>query len=349
MLFIIFGGEFRTGFICRQILRERGFGTIFKYNYLPEESPLGRDKYENPGGVYLDWFDDKIFATREEIERCDYRYGLGDGSLILGFDQKQILDAIHGVSDAVLTIGASSIDFVEQIKKAFGGYVTLLYLFISDKEYADLVAAHPGITPGEIAARTASNEKFKQIYLEKQSLFDGVLFCTGEGTAFDEAGLVRQLDAYIAQRKHLELSLNNQRYVDLPYIGGEPYIFISYSHADKERVFPFLAMLQRNGFRVWYDEGITGGENWRGTLKNKIREAACVLLFSSENASGSKAVLKEVTTAQNFDVRIFILQLDESGYDGIDRDVLSQIQHVSSASADAEKKLVACLPESTRI
>ncbi|MEJ2087913.1 MAG: hypothetical protein P8Y69_05460 [Gammaproteobacteria bacterium] len=41
------------------------------------------------------------------------------------------------------------------------------------------------------------------------------------------------------------------------YRGEEPYIFVSYSHADAESVYPDLAWLHEQGINVWYDEGIS--------------------------------------------------------------------------------------------
>ena len=34
------------------------------------------------------------------------------------------------------------------------------------------------------------------------------------------------------------------------------YIFISYSHMDRDRVFPIITRLYENGWHIWYDEGI---------------------------------------------------------------------------------------------
>lgn len=47
-----------------------------------------------------------------------------------------------------------------------------------------------------------------------------------------------------------------------PYEGDENYIFISYCHKDKAKVFPIIEQLAKDGFRVWYDEGIAPGEDW---------------------------------------------------------------------------------------
>ena len=43
------------------------------------------------------------------------------------------------------------------------------------------------------------------------------------------------------------------------YIGDDPYIFVSYAHEDAELVYPELTRLKDQGFKIWYDEGISPG------------------------------------------------------------------------------------------
>ena len=59
-----------------------------------------------------------------------------------------------------------------------------------------------------------------------------------------------------------------------PYIGDEPFIFVSYSHMDESRVFAEIAWLTEQGIRVFYDEGITPGEEWTAELAQAIRDAS---------------------------------------------------------------------------
>ena len=35
------------------------------------------------------------------------------------------------------------------------------------------------------------------------------------------------------------------------YEGGEPFAFISYAHADSDRVLPLIRGLQQQGMRIW--------------------------------------------------------------------------------------------------
>ena len=73
------------------------------------------------------------------------------------------------------------------------------------------------------------------------------------------------------------------------YEGKEPYIFISYSHADRECVLAIVAAMDKRGYRVWYDAGIHAGEQWTDTLANKIAGCKVFLLFSSASYIASFA------------------------------------------------------------
>lgn len=347
MLFILFGGTLETGFRSRCIFRELGFEIINKYNYVSGDSAVSRENYRNPSGKYKDWFDDKVYVDREELAACDFRYGLN--GVLVGFNQQQIMDAIHGVKDCLITLAASGIDFIAQIKKAYGDYVTVINLFIDDICYERLVSSQPGITGEERQARLDAGTTMKQIYMKYYNLFDSVVLYTGEDSFYDYKSLAVQYTQVVEKRKRVEEILNSQKYVELPYTGSEPYVFVSYSHSDRDSVYPELAMLQRNGFRIWYDEGIEGGENWRVILRNKIKNSAVVLLFSSADAACSRSVGREITTAQNFEIPIITVRLDGSSMDPDDETVISQYQMLRVDSPDFEEKVVRALPETTRL
>ena len=52
------------------------------------------------------------------------------------------------------------------------------------------------------------------------------------------------------------------------YEGNEPYIFISYSHLDKDKVFPVIKKLQDEFYRVWYDDGIKPCTDWNNYIES---------------------------------------------------------------------------------
>jgi TolB-like protein/Tfp pilus assembly protein PilF len=83
------------------------------------------------------------------------------------------------------------------------------------------------------------------------------------------------------------------------YEGDEPYIFVSYSHADADSIYPELIWLHEQGFNVWYDEGISPGESWRNELVNAISGCDLFLIFITPNSTASEHCIREVNFAQN--------------------------------------------------
>jgi len=83
------------------------------------------------------------------------------------------------------------------------------------------------------------------------------------------------------------------------YQGDQPYVFVSYSHADAGAVYLELERLNKLGFNVWYDEGISPGAVWRDELATQIESCGIFLLFLSNNACKSDNCLKELNLALN--------------------------------------------------
>ncbi|MBR4420398.1 MAG: toll/interleukin-1 receptor domain-containing protein [Clostridia bacterium] len=54
------------------------------------------------------------------------------------------------------------------------------------------------------------------------------------------------------------------------YSGNEPFLFISYSHADTEMVDKILRVIDKEKYRMWYDDTMEIGEDFRNELKSKI-------------------------------------------------------------------------------
>lgn len=54
------------------------------------------------------------------------------------------------------------------------------------------------------------------------------------------------------------------------YNGVEPYIFVSYSHRNCDRVWPIIERLEKDGYRVWYDDGISPGTEWDVNIADHI-------------------------------------------------------------------------------
>ena len=130
MLFIVYGATLDLGYETREIFRKKGFSIISKYNHVRDDAKVDKKNYENTADSnewFQKWYDDKVYISEEELEMLDFTYGL-DG-VCVGFNQKQIVDAVRGVTDSLITLGASSLGFITELKAAYGDYVTVIHLF----------------------------------------------------------------------------------------------------------------------------------------------------------------------------------------------------------------------------
>ena len=82
-----------------------------------------------------------------------------------------------------------------------------------------------------------------------------------------------------------------------PYEGDKPYIFVSYSHKDGERVAPILNRMYQEGFRIWYDEGIDWGTEWPAEIEKHLLGSAAFLAFHSVSSVESVNCRQEITYA----------------------------------------------------
>ncbi len=82
------------------------------------------------------------------------------------------------------------------------------------------------------------------------------------------------------------------------YQGNEPYIFISYAHDDTNKVMPIIERLDKDGYRLWYDEGILTAARFNNVIAERIDNCAFMLLFISDNYIASEYCNKELNFAE---------------------------------------------------
>jgi len=87
----------------------------------------------------------------------------------------------------------------------------------------------------------------------------------------------------------------------LPYQGPDNYVFISYSHEDKDAVYEDIEKLKKLGVRIWYDKGIPAGPKWDEFVYPKIANEQCavVLFYMSKHFFSSEAIAKEIKIVFN--------------------------------------------------
>lgn len=97
-----------------------------------------------------------------------------------------------------------------------------------------------------------------------------------------------------------------------PYEGSSPYYFISYSHRDSQQVLDMITRLRREGYRIWYDEGIPAGSDWPRNIREHMEGCGAVLFFQSENALSSANCYNEIHAAHARKKPVYVIPLDDA-------------------------------------
>ena len=82
-----------------------------------------------------------------------------------------------------------------------------------------------------------------------------------------------------------------------PYEGQDKYIFVSYCHKDRAYVFPVIEQLTKDGYRVWYDEGIDPGSEWPEIIAKHLNGSAICIAFITANSLNSHNCRREINFA----------------------------------------------------
>jgi class 3 adenylate cyclase/tetratricopeptide (TPR) repeat protein len=92
---------------------------------------------------------------------------------------------------------------------------------------------------------------------------------------------------------------------------SDPYVFLSYSSADRQRALEIADALAEHGVRTWIDRtSITGGTRWSEEIVRGIESCAAVLLLCSAASNASRNVQQEIQLAWEVDRPIIPLLLE---------------------------------------
>lgn len=96
------------------------------------------------------------------------------------------------------------------------------------------------------------------------------------------------------------------------YEGDEPYVFVCYSHDNREEVYRELNRLRDAGINVWYDEGISPGADWTDEIADAVAGCGHLLYFVSPTSVESKYCRNEVHLADESDKSLVVVHLEET-------------------------------------
>lgn len=94
------------------------------------------------------------------------------------------------------------------------------------------------------------------------------------------------------------------------YKNNELYIFISYSHKDKD-VRTIIGRLKGMNYRLWYDDSIEGGSKWNDVIADNIKNCHVFWAFISNNYISSRYCRDELDYALNEDKNVQAIFIED--------------------------------------
>ncbi len=96
------------------------------------------------------------------------------------------------------------------------------------------------------------------------------------------------------------------------YRGDGPYVFVSYAHDDKDRVFQEIRRFNEAGFHVWYDEGISPGNEWSDEIAEALAKCTVFVVILTPTSAPREAVLNEISFALDEGKPLLAIHLEET-------------------------------------
>lgn len=109
---------------------------------------------------------------------------------------------------------------------------------------------------------------------------------------------------------------------------NKPFIFISYSHKDSETVLQVIKELQKNLYRVWYDDGIDPGTEWDKNIAEHVENCGYFIAFISKNYINSSNCKDELNFARDLEKKRFLVYIEEVELPSEMKMRLSRIQNI---------------------
>jgi hypothetical protein len=117
------------------------------------------------------------------------------------------------------------------------------------------------------------------------------------------------------------------------------HIFISYRRSDLRRIAPILHQLAAEQLPIWYDRGISGGDEWDVVLERKIEQAAMMLVFLSQGVVESKYCRREIKFADALNKPLLVVVLEAADLRHGLKFLLMHMQQISIRDREFDSQL----------
>lgn len=128
----------------------------------------------------------------------------------------------------------------------------------------------------------------------------------------------------------------------MAYEGSGPFIFVCYSHKNRDQVYPEIARLNAYGSNIWYDEGIRPGSEWTADIARAARMCDHFLFFVTPDSVASQHCRRELAFAQNHRRRIVAVHLEPTQLPDeleLQMGLTQAIRRYDLSDADYERKI----------
>ena len=139
--------------------------------------------------------------------------------------------------------------------------------------------------------------------------------------------------------------MSNEKKNVYPYKGELPYIFISYSHRNMEEAISIIELLQKDNFRVWYDEGIDPGSEWDENIASHVENCGYFIALLSNEYLESSNCKDELNYARELEKPRLLIYLKDVQLPGGMRMRLSRLQAIHKYKYNSEDLFVKKLEE----
>lgn len=332
MLIILYGSFGDIYKRSKEFFVQNDFGYIKKLNYSDTEG-----EYDTPGGKRELVSKENFYCHTDSL----FRYEIN--GYIVGFQQNQIMNAVTGKSNNLLTISTTNISILSEIKKIYGNSVRIIFCYIDDEILREKYNEYD-LPFRKREERIQVGRELKRCFAENSELFDDVVIYSGENSAFNYQNLMKQYQRIISEIKPAERKTKVEK-ID---------VFIAYSRQDTELAEIIYDALRNENINAFLTEkDLKVGDHAESVIKDAITKAKITVAILSRQLLESKFALSElkyaIELAKNNGTIILPCIIGDLNFSELEKDGLDYLKLISCIRSANNEDIVSELIEKVKL
>lgn len=126
-------------------------------------------------------------------------------------------------------------------------------------------------------------------------------------------------------------------------------IFLSYRRSDQKVARALVSALEARGLKVWWDQMIEGGEDWRDAIVAGLEQSRALVILFSDECNDSRQLRKELAIADTLEKAVIPVLIEDTKprghflYELAARNWVQAFPHAEKRAGDLAEKLAADL------